>query len=71
MIIRQMLYEEIEDYNAYEFFIMKLHCVCEKDYKTIGIEKVKGNDLVKKQFCQLLPTKNIHPKQTVIIYSEN
>jgi len=63
-----MLYEEIEDYNTYDFFLMKKSCRCEKEFKTIGIEK--GKSEIKKGFVQLIPTTNIHPKQSVILYSE-
>ena len=66
--IRQMLYEEIEDYNAYDFFLMKHKCTCEKTFKTIGIEK--GKPEIQKEFKQLIPASNIHPKQIVALYSE-
>lgn len=66
--IQHMLYEEIENYNAYDFFLMKHKCLCEKEFKTIGIEK--GKSEIKKGFVQLIPAANIHPKQNVILYSE-
>jgi hypothetical protein len=67
-VIRHVLYEEIEDYDAYEFFLMKHKCTCEKEFKTIGIQK--GCDEIKKEFKQLIPTNNIHQKQVVAVYLE-
>lgn len=67
-LIKYILYEEIEDYDAYDFFLMKHKCRCEANFKTIGIEK--GKSELHKEFKQLIPTDNIHPKQVVALYSE-
>lgn len=67
-VIRHVLYEEIEDYDAYDFYLMKHKCLCEKTFKTIGIQK--GCEYFKKEFKQLIPTTNIHPKQMVAVYLE-
>jgi hypothetical protein len=65
-----MLYEEVEDYDAYDFFLMKHKCLCEKTFKTIGVIKGPKGSQLQKEFKQLVPVRNIHPKQTVILYSE-
>ena len=71
MIIRNLLYEEIEDYNAYDFYLMKKSCTCEKQFKTIGVQRgMKDTQKLLGQFKQTVPTKNIHPKQAVILYCE-
>ena len=69
MIIRHMLYEEVEDYDAYDFYLMKARCTCEKTFKTIGIEKGANSQEIRKQFKRTIPTNNIHPKQVVALYS--
>jgi hypothetical protein len=68
--IQHILYEDVEDYNAYEFFMMKERCSCQKEFKTIGIAKGEYSDELKKKFKVLIPTKNIHPKQAIILYSK-
>lgn len=70
MIIRHMLYEEIEDYNTYDFYLMKKSCTCEKTFKTIGVMKGPKGSAILKSFKQTIPTKNIHPKQVIVLYSE-
>jgi hypothetical protein len=65
-----MLFEEIEDCNTYDFFLMKYKCRCEKTFKTIGVIKGPNGAEIQKEFKQLIPTDNIHPKQIVILYSE-
>lgn len=70
MKILNILYEEIEDYNAYDFYLMKKSCKCEKEFKTIGIEKSPNSEKLLKQFKQTIPTNNIHPKQVVTLYME-
>lgn len=69
-IIRHMLYEEIEDYDAYDFYLMKRSCTCEKQFKTIGIEKGPNSHKILKTFKQTIPTKNISDKQIVELYTE-
>lgn len=66
---RTVLYEEVEDYNAYDFYLMKARCTCEKTFKTIGIEKGTNSQEIRKQFKQTIPTSNIHAKQVVTLYS--
>jgi hypothetical protein len=71
-VIKHVSYEEVEDYDAYDFYLMKRNCACEKEFKTIGIERgmIDAQKIIQ-QFKQTIPTKNIHPKQMVTLYSED